>query len=55
MVDFLIGFYIAIAICTFIATMFLVVLGGRNKDLWKPFIVAAFWPIFIPLILLRKI
>lgn len=46
--SYLIGIYIGIMICVFFVTSFVTILGGKNKDIWRPFIYAPLWFIFIP-------
>lgn len=53
MLMFLLGFYCAGAIATFLVVFFFVGLGGRNEDCWKPFVYAPLWPILIPYRILR--
>lgn len=43
----LIGAYLAIALIVFGVCLFAVCLGGNNRDLWKPFAAAVFWPLAV--------
>lgn len=49
---FLLGFYTAGAIATFLFVGVFVCLGGNSAELWKPIIYAIFWPIAVPLFLM---
>lgn len=51
---FLAGGYIVGALFTFAVVLFFCVLGGRNQDLWRPFVYAAVWPVLLPLFLAGK-
>jgi hypothetical protein len=48
------GMYLGVGICTFIVVGFFCILGGKESDLWKPFIVGAGWPIMLPIYLVKK-
>jgi hypothetical protein len=50
----LIGGYVTGAILTFLFVGFFCVLGGREEDLWRPFVYGALWPIALPLFLAGK-
>jgi hypothetical protein len=41
----LIGAYIMGIVFSFVFIGFFVGLGGRNEDLWKPFVYSLIWPI----------
>lgn len=43
----IIGFYLGIALMVFLITGFLIMLGGKNEDLYKPFVYALFWPVLL--------
>lgn len=45
MLMFLAGVYFAVAVMTFVAVGFGVCLGGKDEDLWKPFVYAPLWPV----------
>jgi hypothetical protein len=47
---FFLGAYVTGAIVTFLTVGFLVGLGGREEDMWKPFVYAIGWPIAWPMI-----
>lgn len=47
MTSFLIGFYACGSLFTFVITMPLVILGGKNADVFKPFFWALIWPLEI--------
>jgi hypothetical protein len=49
MMYFVAGGYFVGAFLTFLFVGFLCVLGGRDRDLWKPFVYAAAWPVMLPL------
>lgn len=51
MTMFVLGAYCMGVIGTFIFVMFCVGLGGRESDLWKPFVYALLWPIMLPVFL----
>ena len=43
----LVGAYLGIASLVFIFFFFLVILGGKQSDLWFPFVIAPLWPMFL--------
>lgn len=49
MSDFMLGIiaggYLVGAVGVFVLSSFFCVLGGRDGDLWQPFVYALFWPI----------
>jgi hypothetical protein len=45
---FLLGIYCGGVVVSFIAYLFLAILGGKNEDLWKPFVFAILWPLALP-------
>lgn len=49
MTSFLIGFYVCGSLFTFVITMPLVILGGKNADVFKPF----FWALICPIEIVR--
>lgn len=42
--------YLIGAVITFLVVGFGCVLGGKEEDLWKPFVCALTWPISLPVI-----
>lgn len=44
---FVLGLYLGVAICVFLISMFFAALGGKEEDLYKPFIYAGCWPAFL--------
>jgi hypothetical protein len=50
-IGFVIGAYVTGALMTFLYVGFFCLLGGRNEDLWRPFVYALFWPVMLPLFL----
>jgi uncharacterized membrane protein len=48
----LMSVYITIAIVIFLISLFFSCLGGKDSDLWKPFVYAIFWPFYLILSLL---
>ena len=52
---FLAGVYVSGAVATFLYVGFFCVLGGRNEDLWRPFVYAVLWPIMLPLFLSGRV
>lgn len=55
LIGILIGGYLTGVLIVFSVTMFFVMLGGKNEELYIPFVVAPLWPITLPLALLGKI
>lgn len=51
MMYFLLGFHAAGVLCSFLFIGFFCVLGGRNEDLWKPFVYSLGWEITVPMFL----
>jgi hypothetical protein len=52
---FFLGSYITGAMFTFLIVGFACALGGRNEELWKPFVYAVFWPVMLPLFLSGRV
>lgn len=51
---FLLGGYVMGAIGTFSVTLFCCMLGGDNRDLWKPFAYCTIWPLVVARFLLVR-
>ena len=47
MTEFLMGVYFTTFMFFFVVMMGFCILGGRQSDLWKPFVYATFWPIVV--------
>lgn len=54
MLGFIIGAYVTGFIFTFFVAGILFCLGGNEREFWKPFAAALFWPIVVLFILLEK-
>jgi hypothetical protein len=52
--EFLLGIYLTGTVTAFLCVGFLCVLGGKESELWKPFIYAPLWFILIPLEIFKK-
>lgn len=50
----LLGFYICGVIATFIFAGFFTVLGGKDSDLWEPFVYSVVWPLLVSFYILRS-
>ena len=50
---FILGGYAMGMITTFIFVGFFCALGGRNEDMWKPFVYSILWPIMLPLFIFK--
>lgn len=46
---FLLGIYLTLSVGTFFLVSFFVMLGGKQSDLWKPFVYGLLSPISLPL------
>jgi hypothetical protein len=53
-IAFAMGLYVMGAIATFLLVGFFAALGGKNEDMWKPFVYAAFWPIALPVLFIWR-
>lgn len=51
---FLLGGYAMGAITTFVFVGFFCVLGGRNEDMWKPFVYSLLWPIVLLFLIFNR-
>lgn len=49
MLMFLLGFYTCGTMISFLIIGFFACLGGKNSDLWKPFVYAPLWFVTLPL------
>ena len=52
---FLLGSYATGAAFTFVIVGFCVVLSGRSKEVWRPFVYAAAWPVMLPLFITGRL
>lgn len=44
---FLLGVYVTGVVVVFLTTLASCILGGNPDDLWRPFVYALGWPVFV--------
>lgn len=52
---FFYGTYFAVTLITFVVILFFAILGGKESDLWKPFVYAPLWPVIFPYELVKSV